>query len=96
MAAGGASSGVEPRGVIQIFRPFFFGAGVLKSWRGGFGRLVVKHPWSAPGAGCCCRLPWRGTVLRFAGGVSAPNDRRLGGAVGSFRLARRAGGAVPG
>jgi hypothetical protein len=71
---------------------------VLSSWRGG--ALVVR---SSPTPqvrrrelGCCCRLPWRWTVVRFAGGAFlAPNDRRFGEAVGSFRVVERGGTAVP-
>jgi hypothetical protein len=33
-------------------------------------RARHAHPLRA--RGCCCRLPWRRTVLRFAGGVSVP------------------------
>jgi hypothetical protein len=60
--------------------------------------------WSSPtpsfGAGSWVLLPLAlagRTVLRFAGGAfAAPNDRRLGEAVGSSRLARRGCTAVPG
>jgi len=46
---------------------------------------------------CCCRLPPGVGLCWFRGrGFCSPNDRRLGEAVGSSRLARRGCTAVPG